>query len=491
MMLRPTDNVTDAQRDHGLRMLLYDGLCSQAMGVLTGGAFLVAFALLIGAPNAVIGAIAAVGPLAQILQIPAIFLVERVRLRKLLVVASSFASRLFWIAIAGLPWLVPEAGRVPLLLAALFLYFGLGAISSCSFNSWMRDLVPEGIMGRYFGRRLALATALGAGLSLAAGVAVDWYQGVAEQPVGAYSLLFLVGAGSGLLGVWFLARIPEPRMAEAHTRGLRHVLAEPFREPNFRRLLLFLGSWNFAVNLSGPFFVVYMLRRLELNMSWVIGLAVTSQFINVLFLRIWGRLADRFTNKSVLGVSGPLFIVSIAVWPFTTLPDRWLLTVPLLIAIHALAGMSTAGVTLAASNIALKAAPPGKATAFLATNALVSGMAATVAPILGGFAADGFAGRRLSFMVNWSTDAGAAEVLSLPAFDLQGLDFLFVISFVFGLYALHRLLGVREEGEVEEKVVVTELYAEVRKAVKSVSNVAGLRHMTYFPYAKLRDLLAR
>ncbi len=152
--------------------------------------------------------------------------------------------------------------------------------------------------------------------------------------------------------------------------------------------------------------------------------------------------------------------------------------------------MSTAGVTLAASNIALKAAPPGKATAFLATNALVSGMAATVAPILGGFAADGFAGRRLSLVLNWGTDAEPAEVLSLPAFDLQGLDFLFVISFVFGLYALHRLLGVREEGEVEEKVVVTELYAEVRKAVKSVSNVAGLRHLTYFPYAKLRDLLA-
>jgi hypothetical protein len=45
-------------------------------------------------------------------------------------------------------------------------------------------------------------------------------------------------------------------------------------------------------------------------------------------------------------------------------------------------------------------APPGKATAFLATNVLVSGMAATVAPILGGFAADGFASRRLSLILN-------------------------------------------------------------------------------------------
>jgi MFS-type transporter involved in bile tolerance (Atg22 family) len=491
MPLGPTDTVTDDARDRGLRMLLYDGICSQAMGVLTGGAFLVAFALMIGASNKAIGAIAAVGPLAQILQLPAIFLVEKTRLRKALVVVNSFVSRLFWIVIAGLPWFVPEGARVPIFLTALFAYFALGAVSSCSFNSWMRDLVPEAVMGRYFGRRLALATALGAGLSLLAGVAVDGYQRVAEQPIGIYTILFLVGAAFGLLGVFFLARIPEPRMAESHSHGMLRLLSEPFRDPNFRRLLAFLGTWNFAVALAGPFFTVYMLRRLNLSMSWVIALAVASQIVNVLFLRVWGRLADRFTNKSVLSVSGPMFIISIAAWPFTTMPDRWLMTIPILIAIHALSGMSTAGVTLASANIALKAAPRGKATAFLATNALVSGMAATVAPLLGGFAADGFAGRTLSLTLNWRADAAHDEVTSLPAFDLQGLDFLFVISFIFGLYALHRLLGVREEGEVEERVVVTELYAEVRKAVKNVSNVAGLRHLTYFPYAKLRDLLAR
>ena len=50
------------------------------------------------------------------------------------------------------------------------------------------------------------------------------------------------------------------------------------------------------------------------------------------------------------------------------------------------------------------------------------------------------------------------------------------------------LQAVREEGEVEEKVVLSQLYGEVRKAVRHVSNVAGLRQQYYFPFAKLEDV---
>jgi len=176
-----------------------------------------------------------------------------------------------------------------------------------------------------------------------------------------------------------------------------------------------------------------------------------------------------------------LLIVSIAIWPFTTMPEKYVLTIPLLIAIHILAGMSTAGVNHCASNIALKASPRGKATAFLATSSLVNGMCATLAPILAGLSADRFARRELSFAAKWSNLAEQASHLELPVISLRGLDFLF------GLYALHRLIAVREEGEIEEKSVLKKLLQQTRKAVRHVSNVAGLRNLTYFPYYRLKN----
>ncbi len=281
----------------------------------------------------------------------------------------------------------------------------------------------------------------------------------------------------------FLGRIPEPRMSLERGRPLREVLAEPLRDDNFRKLLVFLASWNFAVNLAAPFFAVYMLVRLGMPMAWVLGLSVLSQLANVSFFRIWGRMADRIGNRSVLSLSGSLFVVSIALWPFTTLPERYLLTVPLLLAIHLLAGISTAGVNLCAGGITLKLAPRGKATAFLATNALTSGLAATVAPILAGLLADWLASDRLTLELRWASPE--VERRLLTALDLSGLDFLFVIAVLFGLYSLHRLLAVREEGVIEDAEAAAELYGEVRRAVRHVSNVAGLRRLTSFPYALL------
>lgn len=470
----------------GLRMLLLDGIASQTMGVFTTGAFLVAFALHLGASNVTIGFIAAIQPFSQIIQVPAIYLVARYRKRRALVVLSCIASRLPWFGVACIPFFLPEVLRIPALLLGLCLYFGIGAIASCSYNSWMRDFIPEQILGSYFAKRMTLSTAVGAVLCLVAGFAVDYYQKHMDDVMGIYAIYFVIGGFAGLIGTFFLSRIPEPEMSDESMSGMYATLSAPFRHANFRNLIAFLGLWNLAINFAAPFFTVYMLSRLGLSMGYVLALSVVSQIMNVLFFRVWGNLADRFSNKSVLSVSGSAFVISFLLWPFTTLPESHRFTLPLLVGIHVLAGISTAGVALCSSNIALKAAPRGQATAFLAVNGLVTGIAATIAPICGGFLADYFSVREFSFVMHYGLIGGPSEAISVPALNLRGLDFLFVLAFFLGLYALHRLLAVREEGEVEERIVVQEFYGEVRKFARSISNVAGMRSLTYSPYGAIR-----
>lgn len=447
-----------------------------------------AFALELGASNKVIGLLAAIGPMAQILQIPSIYLVNRTGHRKAVVVGSALLSRLFWVPIIFLPWLLPAEWRLPAFLICLAGHFSLSAMLMCAFSSWMKDFVPESIRGRYFAHRLAVATALSAALGLAGAIGVDFFHARGVSPYTVYGVLFTIGTGGGLLGVYFLSRIPEPRMSPAPVRGLMQAIMEPFGDAPFARLLMFLGSWSFAVNLAAPFFTVYMLQQLGLSMTIVLALAVCSQVFHIAFLRIWGRLSDRFSNKSVLALSGPQFMISILLWIFTTIPESYWLTIPLLILIHALAGISTAGVTLCSGNIALKAAPHGRATAYLATNAFVCGLTASIAPLIAGFMADGFARSEIALDIRWIAGETRGTV---PAVSISGLDFIFLISFGAGLYALHRLSLVEEEGEAEEDIVAEEFYTEVRRSLRHVSNVAGLRRLTDFPYAKIREMLAR
>jgi hypothetical protein len=84
---------------------------------------------------------------------------------------------------------------------------------------------------------------------------------------------------------------------------------------------------------------------------------------------------------------------------------------------------------------------------------------------------DHFAEEHVSIDLHWMT--GVVQRAHITAFDLQGLDFIFVIAFFCGLYALHRLLAVSEVGEVEEDVVVTELYGEGAQLMRRVSTVPG------------------
>lgn len=494
--LRPQEKLERSDVDRGLRMMLFDNVFSNTMVTLTSGAFLIGFALLLGASNTVIGLLSAIPPLSQVLQLPAIVLVEKTRLRKAVVVVSAFLSRASWMGIVAVPWVLPAEWRLPAFLFCLVAFYGIGAFAGCAYNSWVRDLVPEDIMGRFFARRMAWAIGFAAVASLVAGAAIDAFRTRLDGPAAlalhggpemvGYSLVFSFGTALGLTAVFFLARMPEPRMHAPAETHLGQVLAEPFRDTNYRQLLIFLASWNFSVNFAAPFFAVYMLRVLELTMTWVLALSVLSQVCNVLFLRLWGRLADRFTNKSVLAVAGPLFILGFMLWPFTTMPERYVLSIPLLIVIHVLGGMSTAGILVSATNIALKAAPHGKATAYLAMNALVSGAAATLAPLIAGFAADWFETQRLTLTLHWESTAASARAIDVPALMLTGLDFLFVIAFLLGLHAMHRLLAVKEEGEVTEEIVVQEFYAEIRRSMRSFSQVFGLRILNNFPYASVK-----
>ena len=487
MWFKTEETLTDEQVQSGLSYVIKDGIASQSMGILTGGAFLVAFAVKLGASNFVIGLLAAIGPLAQLLQLPSIFLVEKIRNRRAIVVVTAGLSRLCWLFIALSPFLFGAKIGLTVLLVSMIAASALGAVSGCSWNSWMRDLIPQNILGAFFSKRMRIATGVGIALSVCAAVYLDlWKKLFAEHEVYGYSILFLVGFAAGALGLYYLYKTPEKRMpAVGEKSSILKLLSKPFKDENFRKLIVFMCSWNFAVNLAAPFFMVYMLKRLGLSMSFIIGLSILSQVMNFTFLKIWGKFTDSFSNKSVLAICGPLFIISILAWTFTTMPEKYFLTIPLLIIIHIVIGLSSAGVSLASGNISMKLAPEGQATSYLAANTIANSIAAGIAPILGGKFADFFANRELDWVLNYKGPGGE---FSLPTLNLQQWDFFFVIAFIIGLYSIHRLSMIKEVGEVEGKVVFGELLTEVRSQVRTLSSVEGLRQMVSFPFTIVRDL---
>lgn len=459
----------------GLINVIKDGVASQIMATLTGGVFLVAFALQLGASNMTIGLLAAISPLTQFIQIPSVYLIQKIGKRKITCIYATAAGRFFLLLIALLPFIPSTQSKINLLVTALFLHSLLGAVGGASWNSWMRDLIPQEKMGSFFARRMMLATAGGMIVSFAAGAYIDiWKKLLPDYQIAGYSILFMAGFGAGILGIHFIRGIPEPGKREGEERDFLKTLFQPLKDLNFRNLIVFSTIWSFALNMAAPFFTVYMVKRLELGVSLIVALGALSQIISLMFLNIWGKISDRFSNKSILQICVPAFLVCTLAWTFTTLPEKHFFTFPLLVIIHIFMGISVAGINLASGNIGLKLSPKGQATSYLAVRNVTTSITASIAPILGGKLIDFFANRQLSLILRWT---GPQEEFIFYTLHFQYWDFFFFFAFLIGIYSLNWLNKVKEAGEVKEKIVLSHLLAETRGVLRNLSTIGGLRQL--------------
>ncbi len=384
----------------------------------------------------------------------------------------------------------PGKDGVALLLGLLAANGLFRSITMSSWNSWIRDLVPQKVLGRFFSRRMALAALVGAVFSLGAAFFVDYWPGATgvDNKFLPYTIVLLFGILClGMLSPVFMSLMPEPMMQPPEKEGvsLRERLMLPLRDKNFRKLVIFLLLWCFALNLATPFFTVYMLTRLELPLSWTIGLSIVSQVFNIVFLRVWGKVTDRFGNKVVLSMCSSLYLLVIFGWLFTSMPDRYLLTIPLLILLHVFAGIAMAGVNLSVGTIGLKLAPSGNSVPYLASASMATNIGTGIGPLLGGLIAAFFNTRSIYITFTWIDTTGST---GFPVLVLNGIDFLYVVAFALGVVTLGLLTTFREEGEVNSDVVLSALINPSHEMAQSMTSVPEMSFFSDFPFSYLKRI---
>jgi MFS family permease len=460
-----TNSISETEVRRGFRGVINDGVATSVMSTLTSSTFLTAFALALGASELVIGLMAMIQAMANIIQLPSTYLIEKVRVRRSITIVAAALSRSFWLVIALIPLLVPLHIALPLVLLAMVPNSLLGSIGGCSWNSWMHDLLPTNELGKFFSKRMLLSTASSIPLGLFAGFFITWWEkAFPTMMLEGYSILFIGGFVAGLIGVLCISSIPEPRMSSTgNIPKFSALLKKPFEDSNFKNLILFMTSWSFAINLALPFLSVYMLTSLGMDTSSVMVFTVVGQISSLAFFKVWGKLSDRYSNKSVLRVSGPILIGCFLLWASTILFHTPTIVISIVVLAEVLMGMATSGVSLVSGNISLKLAPSGEATAYLASTSLFAALATGIAPLLGGIIA--------MYVPNW--------------------EYFFLVASMLGFFSLHRLTLVKEDGEVQERVVVRELFSEVRSGC-SVSHLrkgihdatAGLAQATTARYRR-------
>jgi len=463
MNLRPTKHLTDQQIEDGLKLVIKDGLATEAMTALTGGAFLVSMALLMGASNFQIGVLASLPTFTNIFQLLSIWLVKKYNNRRAVAVICAIFARSPLLVIGSLPLLFSSATTIQLLIFFLFFYYFFGSIAGPSWNSWMKDLVPEKKLGTYFSHRSRLTQILNVMMSLAIAFMLDFVKKYYPDAVlSTYGCMFISGGLIGLSGVYFLSRTPEPQLQHANETIFK-LFKKPLQNSNFRNLLVFNSAWVFALNIATPFFSVYMMKALGLPLSYIIGLGILTQLSSIVSIRLWGRYADSYSNKTIIAICAPLYICCIIGWCFVGTSPNAHTNIILLAVINIITGIATAGINLSLTNIGLKLAPKEDAIVYLSAKNIITAFFSSIAPLIGGSLADFFATRQLNWDIQWGGPAGMKVVRLLA---LHQWNFLFLIGALLAAIAIRLLKRVRETGEVEKDLVVKLLRSNIRNSIK-------------------------
>ena len=329
------------------------GIWGQTIGI--GTAVFTGYLLHLGADESYIALLTSVAYLLAAVQILASASASRLRHRKRLVVGFGFAEILLRNALPLIPLLF--AAHLRLEALAFLVAAGLlcGHVIAPFYNTWVANTVPENIRARFTSRQTILSTiaAMVAGFVVAR--FIDGFDAANKQT--GFDIVFVLGAGFGLLGYLALARAPHPPPpAEDETATERRFggIIEPLRDRNFRRAVLFYGSWTFAIGIGGPLYSVFMLEQLGISYTWIAIFNALFMVTSIAGYRFWAGLVDRFGSKPVLQIlMVPATFIPI-IWVFNTPEFFWF--VPLALCVS---GLIFSGILVAVTPLLYGLVPAG------------------------------------------------------------------------------------------------------------------------------------
>lgn len=413
-----------------LRASIRDGMF-YALMVGAGESYLPAFGIFLMGSALQIGLLTTLPPvIGALFQIIGVLILDSARHRRAFISQSAFIHGLIWIPIALLPFVFGLGeNAVWALIFLVICYHALLGFGIPIWNSLIGDLVPIRVRGEFFGYRNKLCGSMTFAALVISGFLLDFARGNLIPAYG-YLFLFLLSSWCRLRSSYWLTKYDDPEYQQSPDQQFTlWDFIRVLRRSNFARFVLFVAAMSFAVNFSGPYFSIYMLR--DLKFSYTQFMAITAMNICAQFLTIqrWGAFSDKFGNKKILTISAFGVASCPLIWLFTD--NFWIIFF-----LHIFCGFVWAGFNLAAANFMFDAVTPPKRGRCSAYQAFLTTVFVLVGSLAGGYTATHF-----------SSPIDFHALVGLPQ---SPYPFIFALSAILRLLvAIIFLKAFREVREVE------------------------------------------
>ncbi len=391
---KETDKEIKVSVRTSLRASTIDGGLSTVFSSVTGGVLLSSFLLDLGASPFEIGMLASLPMVANLLQPLGALLSNRTTSRHDYGIWTFLPSRLLWLVLLiGIIFrdVIQDSSAQLVYLTLILVVVSniLAALGSASWMSWLAALVPPQLRGRYYSvRNIVSNVASLISLPIASFVISNWHGGT----IAGYGIMLSISILAGLVSLTcqhFMIDINPQKYhneswQEDHQKNPFSNLIVPFKDRNLIVFLIYFAIWGFAVNLSTPFFNLYMLENLGVDITWVTLFNSLSTGANMLMLLVWGRLSDRVGNRPLLIFAGLAIAITPLFWLLTSLDQIQAQLWIYLLIFHLFLGGTWAAIDLGTNNIQIGIAPSQHHATFFAVASAVAGVGSALGTTVGG-----------------------------------------------------------------------------------------------------------
>lgn len=360
-----------------LRNSFIDGIFASAM-LGFSEQYITPFALALKATSAQIGMLAAFPSiLSALVQLKSADVAEHFKSRLKLITTFVFFHAFMFIPIALVPFLFKE-NRVFWLILFVALMASFNAFPGPAWTSLMSDHIPSKSRGKYFGWRNRILGTITVASAFLAGFILNIF---GKEKLTGFVIILLLASLARFISWSYLRKMYEPvmKIKKEHYFTFWEFIRR-FKESNFAKFVFFVASISFAVNMSGPFFAVYMLRDLNFSYATYTVISIAATISTLTAMGIWGRHADVVGNMKVIRFTS-LFV------PFA--PILWFFShnVVYLVLVQIFAGFFWAGYNLSVFNFVYDSVTPEKRTRCVSYLNVINGSAICIGSLLGGFLA--------------------------------------------------------------------------------------------------------
>lgn len=364
------------QAQNNLRWLWFDSMFASASDNIILN-FISLYILALGGTEVQVGLMSSLSSfLSALMLIFGAIIAEKIgRHKEVAVFAGGICGRLALLLLVFVPMFFKGASVVWVAILLAVVRDGCGNLGYPAWVSVINDTVPIEGRGRYFGARNFVMNISGMTATLLAGKLITLFTAHIGYQI-ALGLAFSLGVSS----TYCFSKIKTlPKIKQAISRtsiSVKSALTLFKGQPQFVALVAVSGFWNFAVNIPGPFFNVYMVKELGFSASTVGLLAVVTSLTGFIVLNRLGTSSDRLGPRKLQ--IGSMFLIPLLPLLWIFVKEPWHVAL-----VNAAGGIMWAAFNLTSFNLMLNSIPKNQVPRYSALYQIMVTLSLALGALLG------------------------------------------------------------------------------------------------------------